>query len=75
MSFIGRTIRLKGKTMKGKNRIRENSDLWVVLAETDKVLFNPASGNWLFIAPEGKDQQHKSSRWISAVNDPDFEIE
>ena len=75
MSLLGKTIRLKGISQKGKNRVRENSSLWVVLAETDKVLFNPASGNWLFIAPEGQDQSHKSSRWIRAVNDPDFEIE
>lgn len=74
MSFLGKTIRLKGKTMKGKNRIREHGDTWTVLAETDKVLFNPAKGDWLFIAPVGKDQNDKSSRWIKSVNDLDFDV-
>lgn len=75
MSLLGKTIRLKGKTQRGKNRVREHSSEWIVLAETEKVLFNPAKGNWLFIAPVGKDQSDKSSRWIRAMDDPDFEIE
>ena len=75
MSLLGKTIRLKGKTMKGKNRIREHGDMWNVLAETDTVLFAPSStGPFLFIAPPGKDQNDKSSRWIKSANDLDFEI-
>lgn len=75
MSLLGTNIRLKGLSQKGKNRVRENSSVWTVFAETDKVLFNPDIGTWLFIAPIGKDQDHKSSRWIKAVGDPDFQIE
>ncbi len=75
MTFLGKNIRLKGKTQKGKNRVREHSDKWVVFAETDKVLFNPQVGGWLFITPVGKSQDDKASRWIRAVDDPDFEIE
>ena len=75
MSFLGKTIRLKGKTMKGKNRIREHGEQWNVLAETDTVLFAPSShGPFLFIAPPSKDQNDKASRWIKSVNDLDFEI-
>ena len=72
MSFLGKRIQLKGITQKGKNRIRENSDRWIVLAETDKVLFNPQPGEWLFIAPVGKDQFDKASRWVKATGDKDF---
>ena len=75
MSILGKTIRLKGKTMKGKNRIREHGEMWNVLAETDTVLFAPGSkGPWLFAAPVGKNQNDKSSRWIKSVNDLDFDI-
>lgn len=76
MSLLGKTIQLKGLSQKGKNRIRENSNQWTVLAETDRVLFAPNGvGPWLFIAPVGKDQNHKSSRWIKVAGDLDFLIE
>lgn len=72
--FLGRDIRLRGKSAKGKNRIREHGELWTVFAETDKVLFNPQPGQWLFVAPSGKNQDDKSSRWIHADNDLDFDV-
>ena len=75
MSLLGKKIKLKGITQKGKNRIRENGDEWNVFAETDRVLFAPnQTGQWLFIAPIGKDQDHKASRWIRFLEDPDFDI-
>ena len=75
MSILGKTIRLKGKTMKGKNRVREHGDMWTVLAETETVLFAPSSkGPWLFAAPVGKNQDDKASRWIHSLTDLDFEI-
>lgn len=74
MSLLGKQIRLVGLSMKGKSRIRENGEFWMVFAETDKLLFNPEYGMWLFIAPLNKDHNHKSSRWIHANNDSDFEV-
>ena len=75
MSLLGTKIKLKGITQKGKNRIRENGDEWTVFAETDHVLFAPNQiGQWLFIAPIGKDQDHKASRWINGIGDLDFDI-
>ena len=74
MSILGKTIRLKGKTMKGKNRVREHGDEWTVLAETEKVLFNPTKGPWIFIAPKGKNQDDKASRWCHSLTDLDFEV-
>jgi hypothetical protein len=75
MSILGKTIRLKGKTQKGKNRVREHGEMWNVLAETDKVLFAPSvTGPFLFVAPVGKNQNDKSSRWIHGLTDLDFDI-
>ncbi len=74
MSLLGKQIQLKGISQKGKNRVRDNPT-WVVLAETDRVLFSPnVSGPWLFITPVGCDQNHKASRWIKSVDDPDFAV-
>lgn len=72
MSLLGKTIQLSGITQKGKNRIRDNGSNWIVLAETDKIIFSSEPGPWLFIAPEGKNQDHKSCRWIRTENDNDF---
>jgi hypothetical protein len=75
MTFLGKTIQLKGVSQKGKNRVREQGHEWTVLAETDVVLFSPSKkGPWLFVCPVGKDQNDKSSRWIKATDDADFII-
>lgn len=74
MSFLGKKIRLKGKSQKGKNRIREQGETWFVFAETNKVLFNPSVGPWLFVSPEGMTQNHKASRWVHGLTDVDFDI-
>jgi hypothetical protein len=75
MTLLGKQIQLKGLSQKGKNRIRENGDRWVVLAETDRVLFAPNQiGPFLFIATIGCDQNHRASRWIRAEGDLDFSV-
>jgi len=75
MSLLGKQIQLKGLSQKGKNRVRESGDRWVVLASTDYVLFSPnIPGPWLFVAPQNCDQNNKASRWIHATNDLDFLI-
>ena len=73
MSLLGKKIKLTGITQKGKNRCRDWGQIWTVFAETDRVIFSPSKpGPWLFISPEGQDQNHKASRWIHGQNDPDF---
>ena len=75
MSLLGKLIRLRGISQKGKNRVREQGEQWTVLAETDRVLFAPDEpGHWLFISPEGQGQDHKASRWVRASDDKDFEV-
>jgi len=76
MALLGKQVKLTGLSQKGKNRVREHSNEWVVLAETDHVLFAPgAVGPWIFVSPKGCDQNHKASRWIKVTGDPDFRIE
>lgn len=73
MSLLGKNIRLKGISQKGKNRVREHGDQWTVFAETDVVLFAPnKQGPWLFVSPRGQTQEAKASRWIRATDDADF---
>ena len=79
MSLLGKRIKLKGITAKGKNRIREHGDTWTVLAETDRVLFSPTQqGPWLFITPKpagpGLGQDDKASRWVHLTSDFDFTV-
>lgn len=75
MTFLGKKIQLKGISQKGKNRVRENGHEWIVLAETDTVLFAPNEhGPWLFICPHGTNQNHKASRWVRIYDDADFDI-
>ncbi len=75
MALLGKTIKMKGLSQKGKNRVREQGDEWIVLAETDHVLFAPNQiGPWLFVAPKGKTQQDKASRWVKANGDLDFSL-
>ncbi len=68
------TVILVGKTMKGKNRIREHGSVWTIHAEVEKVLFNPQPGIWLFVTPFGSEFQSKSSRWIHKTDDKDFSV-
>lgn len=74
MTLLGKTIQLKGVSQRGKNRVREHGSQWMVLAETDVVIFNPQRGPWLFVAPVGKNWNDKASRWIKASDDLDFVI-
>jgi len=75
MAFLGKEIQMKGLSQKGKNRVREHGDRWIVLAETNRVLFAPdKEGPWLFVAPMGKGQDDKASRWVRVNGDADFSV-
>lgn len=75
MALLGKHLRLKGITAKGKNRINQHGNFWTVIAETDKVLFNPEPGPWLFITPSGSTQDDKAARWIKSDGDVNFSFE
>ena len=63
---------IKGKTLKGKNKIREaGTDEWVVIDESETVQFS-SEKNWIHILPNCKAK--KLSRWIQRNNDKNFEL-
>lgn len=64
-------MKLKGKTQKGKNRIRENGDEWFLERTADSVMFDPRPGPWGLFAPKNNSEK---SRWIHLFHDHDFEI-
>jgi hypothetical protein len=75
MNLSGSKIKLKGITQKGKNRVREHGNEWMVLAEADTILFAPGDfGPWAYIAPVGQGYMHKAARWVRVNNDVDFEV-
>lgn len=65
-------LRLKGKTQKGKNRVRELGNEWELVERRDSVLFSQEKGPWLLVVPVSNPEK---PRWIHENNDVDFEIE
>ena len=65
------TMRLTGKTQKGKNRIREHGNDWVLIRVSNMVLFDKKPGQWFLVAPCNNGS---ASRWIHSTNDKDFGI-
>lgn len=64
---------VEGKTLKGKNRIRENGNEWDLIRTSDSVLFAQRSGPWGLIKPKN-DPKGEKSRWIHLIDDHDFNI-
>ena len=63
---------IKGKTLKGKNKIKEaGTDKWVVIDESETVLFSTEK-NWIHILPNCKAK--KLSRWIQRNNYINFTV-
>lgn len=62
----GDLLTLRGKTLKGKNRVREHGETWVV------VKAHPVLG--LHVEPEVQRNRWPEKRWINPTNDPNFEI-
>lgn len=63
-------MKLRGRTNKGKNRIRELGEDWILVKESETVSFSSERG-WLMVQPVTNPDK---GRWILAKNDPDFEI-
>ena len=66
------SIILKGITLKGKNRVREQGSEWVIGRMTDKVEFSQESGPWWLVRPITGSQIQ--DRWIRNTVDKDFEV-
>jgi len=68
---IGRTLKLRGISAKGKNRVREHGPAWRIIRAARPVGF--AAGLWVGVAPVGSDP--RQWRWIEADGGKDFRIE
>lgn len=69
----GSRIRLRGVSLKGKNRVREQGDVFVV-QEVDLSVLSRNLG--LLVCPEAdRDNDFDPrNRWVLPLRDPDFEI-
>jgi len=77
MFNINSTIKLVGKTQKGKNRVRELGELWRIVEVTNEVLFSSVKFNWAKIEPIALDnniRQSNTIRWIHLIDDKDFGV-
>ena len=70
--FVGDAVRLSGKTRHGKNRIRENGDMWEVITIDGKdssVLFTK-----ICVVPMAEGRR-ENWRWLDLPEDEHMEIE
>lgn len=67
-------IVLKGISQRGKNRIRENGQNWLIVGERDSVAFAVGRGAQWNVRPAMTPEFPGRDRWIAKKNDPDFEI-
>lgn len=67
-------INIEGITHKGKKCISKQGPLWEIHARTERVLFNPEIGPWLYISPYSETHLSKNAMWIKEVNDINFKI-
>jgi|TARA_R110002020_G_scaffold133237_2_gene297352 hypothetical protein len=69
---VGQTIRLKGISRHGKNRIHEaKGDTWRISKIRREVSFKTtAPGPFMLLQSTGG----TDSRWVSKINDPNFEV-
>lgn len=61
---------LEGKTLKGKNRVREHGSEWTLLETRQRVLFSFDTGPWLHV----QSLKTGDSRWVHGVSDRDFKV-
>ena len=65
MKDVASRVRLRGRTLKGKNRIREHGDEWIVLNRNNAVLL---------VESTESNPALRDLRWVMGVDDPDFEV-
>lgn len=74
MINIGDILTLRGKTLKGKNRIREHGDRWRVIKIADGTNSWIPKGN-IFLESLSVDPfGNPDCRWINPVGDQHFEV-
>ena len=70
--LVGDKVKLTGTTQHGKNRVREQGDIWEVIRFNPSVSFKTkAPGPFMLLqAAEGINM-----RWVSTINDDNFSVE
>lgn len=58
---------MHGKSLKGKARIKEHGNIWIILLSSDRVACLGNKPGWLLQAPSGY------LRWMAKENDRDFQ--
>lgn len=72
-----RILTLTHKTRKGKQKLNQFGNKWIVLRSVPDVCFSSFTGPWLFIKPikdMSKIERQNAPRWIHKNNDKDFLI-
>jgi len=72
-------MKIRGKTRKGKNKIREaGTDEWIVIRRENHVAcLRGKPGVMIAPSTEGEDERlsaRSKGRWILERDDPDFEV-
>ena len=70
--FVGDAVRLSGKTRHGKNRIRENGDMWEVIIIDGKESSVVSTKICVVPMAEGR---RENWRWLDLPEDEHMEIE
>jgi len=70
--FVGDAVRLSGKTRHGKNRIRENGDMWEVITIDGKEISVLSTKICVVPMSEGR---RENWRWLDLPEDEHMEIE
>ena len=70
--FVGDAVRLSGKTRHGKNRIRENGDMWEVITNDGKESSVLSTKICVVPMTEGR---RENWRWLDLPEDEHMEIE
>ncbi len=70
--MLGKKVKLAGITRHGKNRVREQGEVWEVIRMNPTVSFKTkAPGPFMLLqAAEGINM-----RWVSTTNDDNFSVE
>ena len=70
--FVGDAVRLSGKTRHGKNRIRENGDMWEVITIDGKE--SSVLSTKICVVPMAEGRRD-NWRWLDLPEDEHMEIE
>ena len=69
---VGKKVKLTGITQHGKNRVREQGEIWEVTRLSPRVAFKTrAPGPFMLLQAT----ESINMRWVSTINDDNFSVE